>query len=516
MSSSSRHSAHQSEHPHQSEPCSPCRRSVSVCVSVPRCAALQRLTTSWSSDRRSGKRQALFISAACATLRRLGAEVQLHWVAGHHGVPGNERADLAARTAASAERTSEATLVEQVSINVIRARLAELAVTQQRAAWDRLDGHSSLRAVQPAFNKGNGDRYLDLPVAVAQRLLQWRAGTALIRFHIGRVDACECGAANPDRDHFLLHCPRTAAARAAFLSACGEPRLTAASILNSKTAIVERDRLLRAATASIRDDGAPAPSVASPSVTPHQSTSAASSLRPTAEADSTSRPQDSDATNGLHLWHASAHKRRPSLQALLFSHPRVESTSIPIGGVQPHTALVPPRAQPRPAPSLIPVRRTTSRVSSLAPGHESSPAQAMQSSTSTRSRIPRPRRTFAAPSSPPSVTTEPTASNVRVQHSRVADAITPTLSSARTASDTQPGPPGFQAAQKGENGKRVHAADGADQVHCSLLRGVARYKQSVLIASDGITVVRRMSCVEMTTVGTDPTCSSPVVENDRK
>ncbi|CBQ69973.1 conserved hypothetical protein [Sporisorium reilianum SRZ2] len=374
----------------------PASRPSTILCFTDSCAALQRLTTSWSSDRRSGQRQALFISAACATLRRLGAEVQLRWVAGHHGVPGNERADLAARTAASAERTNEATLAEQVSISVVKARLAELAATQQRAAWDRSDGHSSLRAVQPVFNKGNGDRYLDLPVAVAQRLLQWRVGTALIRFHIGRVDACECGAVHPDRDHFLLHCPRTAAARAEFLAACGEPRLTATSILNSKTAIIERDRLFRAATASIRDDGAPAPSVASPSVTPHQSTSAASSLRQTAAADSTSRPQDSDATNGLVHPPApssstiTAPPRRSSrLQASLARlspqaatqsssdpvlTPRSESTSVPIGSAQPLAALAPTRAQPQTAPSLIPVRRTPSQVSGARTASDTQPS----------------------------------------------------------------------------------------------------------------------------------------------
>lgn len=151
-----------------------------------------------------------------AVLRRsptLGTNIQLAWIPGHVGVPGNEAAHRLAATAVSSDKVMTApTWFRHRYKSVI---LGGLEQTQWavRSSSEWTTGRR-LKEVDSALpGKHVKILYDPLTRAEAHVLSQLRTGHSKLRGFLARIKVedngqCECGQGLEDTRHFLLHCPR--------------------------------------------------------------------------------------------------------------------------------------------------------------------------------------------------------------------------------------------------------------------------------------------------------------------
>ncbi|SPO30129.1 uncharacterized protein UTRI_05968 [Ustilago trichophora] len=209
-------------------------------------AALLCLRASWTRDRSPGQTITTAIRAMLAVLQRFGHDIVFHWLPGHQDVPGNKRADTLAREAAldpSTRPSSPRHLALGVIDRQVHQQVWELARHTDQAAPSV---NTSLKEVSPFYSPANFDKYACRGISEACNLLCWRVGSILMGFH--------SGAANPNCDHFLLHCPCTTSPRRELFALLPQRKRTTPGILsggNTPEAQSKVDTLLRAATKSL-------------------------------------------------------------------------------------------------------------------------------------------------------------------------------------------------------------------------------------------------------------------------
>jgi hypothetical protein len=138
-------------------------------------------------------------------------KVQVDWSPGHLDIPGNEKADMLANTAARTRpRHTHRTLIHAKSRTKIQAR----------EAWSRYASHSRFSA--EGFRPADGfapkwkphKHFKDTPREIYGRMIQCRTGHAFLgeyyrRFNILVDDTyCPCGEPSQTRKHVLYDCPQ--------------------------------------------------------------------------------------------------------------------------------------------------------------------------------------------------------------------------------------------------------------------------------------------------------------------
>jgi hypothetical protein len=140
------------------------------------------------------------------------ATISLHWVLGHEGIMGNERANELAQMA-----TTDTQLIpppaETVSISVIYARGKAANYTPRQEKFYRAKTRKFLQKIDKALpGKHTKKLYNSLDRVDAAILAQLRTNisrlnTYLYKIKVAETDKCESGALETVQ-HFLFLCPR--------------------------------------------------------------------------------------------------------------------------------------------------------------------------------------------------------------------------------------------------------------------------------------------------------------------
>jgi len=163
----------------------------------------------------TGKPQARWINRRARTLREAGIETEIHWVPGHTGIPGYEKADRHAHLAREGRRSG--TVREQVYTSVVnRTRRISEAKTAAKAQWDadKCSKHHGYRLNGKAGSKRRIP--MNSAKSLAARFYRLKCGhtpvgTYLKRFGLLDDDKCWwCGGGGrtvtQTREHLFHHC----------------------------------------------------------------------------------------------------------------------------------------------------------------------------------------------------------------------------------------------------------------------------------------------------------------------
>ena len=138
-----------------------------------------------------GPGQALAARAhqAAQNLQAQGREPTIQWVLGHQGIEGNEKADQAAKRAATKPARNQA---DGLSL-AYTSRVITETQDQTRQAWLTRALARRSRRVQRTYRSGNGWKQdpvvAKAPKRVACRFYQLKTGHAAVGAHLQRIGA---------------------------------------------------------------------------------------------------------------------------------------------------------------------------------------------------------------------------------------------------------------------------------------------------------------------------------------
>jgi ribonuclease HI len=140
------------------------------------------------------------------TLRAGGADIKLHWIAGHADIAGNEEADVKAKNAAL-EASKPGFISKEKSWGEAKARVKSKALERWKS---RTRIHSQNHLLPPNSVKAFKS---SMPRVAESRYHRLILGHSRLKDHMNRImplavesPACTCGNDRETTEHYLLHC----------------------------------------------------------------------------------------------------------------------------------------------------------------------------------------------------------------------------------------------------------------------------------------------------------------------
>jgi ribonuclease HI len=169
--------------------------------------------------RSSGQQILRNIAIQIENLRLAAWRVRIHWIPGHMGVHGNERADILAKLAASAYGPAEAVIL----LSGCRTKLRDLAAKRWKEEWASNNSGAHLRALFPEPTKAIFAIHESLRRAASSVLVQMQTGKiglpaylaalpqwreqALENNPLRNPSRCTCDQGTMNTQHILFSCP---------------------------------------------------------------------------------------------------------------------------------------------------------------------------------------------------------------------------------------------------------------------------------------------------------------------
>jgi ribonuclease HI/exonuclease III len=164
------------------------------------------------------------ISMAAKLEKTKGKKYSLtfRWTAGHSGIPGNEKADEEAKTAAEGKTSNEASLPKalrkplKISKSAAKQKLQEERKIRWAREWrksPRYDKHKNLDPSLPSQKFMKLISSKKIPRSIASKMYQLRSGHVPLNAYLHRfkrktgAQCPACGAPKETPQHFLLECP---------------------------------------------------------------------------------------------------------------------------------------------------------------------------------------------------------------------------------------------------------------------------------------------------------------------
>ena len=152
--------------------------------------------------------------------RHSGARVTVHWIPGHSGVRGNERADINAKWAARGDSSPTNKLPAclrkalPVSKTAMRRQYNKRLMEEATCMWRAFLRSTKVSQIDVAFSLSRFRKLVgNLPKSQMATLVRLRTGHIALNQHLHRMGKADtpvcpcCRRADETVHHFLLHCP---------------------------------------------------------------------------------------------------------------------------------------------------------------------------------------------------------------------------------------------------------------------------------------------------------------------
>ena len=188
-------------------------------------------------------------------LRRLGWEVDLHWIPAHAGIAGNEEADRAAKGAITSAQDPEADLVAlhdstipKSTVATCKYQIRQKLNKEWEEAWHRHKHGRDLYKLGVRPGKGILTLHNRLHRAISSVITQMRTGKIGLKSYLRSIDKaetdqCECLCGKQTVQHIILECRNWAEERNQ-MWADRQPCIEISKILNNPTLAVRAAKML--------------------------------------------------------------------------------------------------------------------------------------------------------------------------------------------------------------------------------------------------------------------------------
>ena len=145
-------------------------------------------------------------------LREAGVQVQIHWIPAHVGVPGNEEADRAAKTAAQGLRTYSRRVFYMLA--TCKQTLRKRAFSQWVQEWENGTTGRTTFNLEKEPNPGVLTKHTGVRRPLSSLITQLRTGKIALAHYLHKIQRqdsprCPCSRGIQTVRHILTECPRT-------------------------------------------------------------------------------------------------------------------------------------------------------------------------------------------------------------------------------------------------------------------------------------------------------------------
>ncbi|KAJ5159354.1 zinc knuckle domain protein [Penicillium coprophilum] len=159
----------------------------------------------------------IYLEGCLQSLERLtnqGVQVELRWIPAHEGIPGNEIADIFAKTAATTQEPNHHNRFIRLAAAASKSVKQESTIAWEKA-WKKGGSRRTARRTRrmiEAPNKSNLTYWKGLRKATTSVLIQLRTGIIGLAEYLSKIKRkdsprCQCDLGNQSVRHVLLECP---------------------------------------------------------------------------------------------------------------------------------------------------------------------------------------------------------------------------------------------------------------------------------------------------------------------
>ncbi|KAA6409147.1 MAG: hypothetical protein FRX48_06700 [Lasallia pustulata] len=162
-------------------------------------------------------------------LRGAGIRVQIHWIPAHVGVPGNEEADIAAKTAAQGSRTYSREVFYMLA--TCKQKLRKRVFRRWAKEWENGATGRTIFHLEKELNLGVLTKHTGIRRPLSSLITQLRTGKIALAHYLHRIQRrdsprCPCSQGIQTVRHILTECPRTQNLREELLGRAHDIRRT--------------------------------------------------------------------------------------------------------------------------------------------------------------------------------------------------------------------------------------------------------------------------------------------------